>query len=56
MFFNSKEYISALGSSIAFINISKTNNKASTEYSTSFQNTYDDLSGKIAAINEPQDN
>ena len=51
-----KYHSSTLTTSIASSNIVKTNNKASTEYSKSVKNTSDEVSGKISAKNEPQDN
>ena len=45
-----------LTSSIAYSTAVKTKNKAYTEYSTSVKNTPHEVSGKIAAVNEAQEN
>ena len=42
-------------SSIASSTLSKTNNKYSNAYSTSVKNKSHEVSGKIAAVNEPQE-
>ena len=56
MLLKHKKHSDANTESIAFSTVAKTNNKASTEYSKSVKNTSDEVSGKISAKNEPQDN
>ena len=54
--FKLKENSATLTSSIASSTLSKTNNKYSNASSTSVKNTSHEVSGKIAAVNEPQEN
>ena len=54
--FNSKELIAALTEIIVYIKSTEKNNHDSTIFFTSVKNISDEVSGKIAAVNEPQEN
>ena len=54
--FKLKENSATLIASIVSSTLSKTTNKYSNASSTSVKNTYHEVSGKIAAVNEPQEN
>ena len=55
-FFKHHGHSVALTASIASSNVTKTKNKDSTASPTSVKNTYNEASGKIAALNEPHEN
>ena len=55
-FFNNKELSSALTESIGSSTFSKKNENDYTTTSGSVIYKYDEVSGKIAAVNEPQEN
>ena len=55
-FFKRQVHNAALTESIYYITIVKTNKKYSTAYYTSVKNKYHEVSGKITAVNETQEN
>ena len=55
-FFKHKYHSAVLTSSIGSINVTKTKYKASNPSSTSVKYIYDEVSGQITAVNEPQEN
>ena len=56
VFFKCKELSASLTSSIVSIKVSKKKNNYFDASSTSIKDTYYEVSGKIAAVNEPQEN
>ena len=56
MFFKHRDRSAALTEIISYNIVAKSHNKCSNISSTSVNNTYNEASGKIAAVNEPQEN